>query len=106
MRRAYQHNLFWIREVVMPAATQLSSFVSLIPLIGIFVTLSGIVAMLGFGAYQMKKRFEWDKAMLAYEILKTWTEKTIVHREVVEAKYGTYLMNLDPITPPRMRNLC
>ena len=66
-------------------------------IIGLLITVFGIVVPLIFGVWQLKKRFDWDKAMLFYELGKVWNEKTLEHRRTIEKKYGSYFVNISPV---------
>ena len=69
-------------------------------IIKVGITFFGIAIPLLFGVYQLKKRFDWDKAMLSYELGKIWTENTFQHRKVIEKVYGTYFLASKPINSP------
>lgn len=73
----------------------------ILTVVGLCVTAIGIIIPLIIGVYSLKKRFSWDKAMLAYELGRVWTEKTLVHRKVIEKKYGMYFVASRPIVPPQ-----
>ena len=76
----------------------------IVAIVGVAVTLVGIVIPLVIGVLQLKKHFAWEKAMLASNLGNIWTEKTLVHRKVIEKKYGSYLVNVKPIDPPDCEN--
>ena len=51
---------------------------------GLFITVAGVVVPLIIGVYTLKKRFDWDKSILASKLSDVWTEKTLEHRNVIE----------------------
>lgn len=55
------------------------------------ITLIGILATLILGVWKLVKMFNWQKAMISYELMKEWTDKTIAHRDIIEQEYGAYM---------------
>ena len=49
----------------------------ILTVVGLCVTAIGIIIPLIIGVYSLKKRFSWDKAMLAYELGRVWRVKPI-----------------------------
>ncbi len=67
---------------------------------GLAITAFGVVIPLILGVIQLRKNYEWEKAMLATDLNKLWSEKTLPHRNIIEKKYGAYISNVKPIDPP------
>ena len=72
----------------------------IVAIVGMVITALGIIIPLIMAVLQLKKNYEWEKAMLAVELNKIWSEKTLPHRNIIEKKYGPYISNLKPIAPP------
>lgn len=78
----------------------MTSLEVLLAVLTLAVMTFGIVVPLIIGVIQLKKRFDWEKGMLASQLGNMWSEKTLEHRQIIEQKYGPYLVKSEPISPP------
>jgi len=72
----------------------------IISLIALGVSVLAIVIPLWVSIYQSKKRYKWDKAIMAYKIGEIWTTETKDHRKVIEKNYGSYLIPYKEMVVP------
>ena len=72
----------------------------ILTIVGILITALGVITPLVLGVIQLRKNYEWKKAMLAAELNRLWSEKTLIHRNIIEKQYGAYIHNVKTIDLP------